>query len=73
MFIRSQTGKYLVETNGLVIEVIGTEVICFYISNISDSSYITLGKYMNEEDAMEVVNDIQIACFDHAVFQMPER
>ena len=59
MLIRSQDKKRLVQINKTLIQVLGTEVICYDISCIADEAYMRLGKYESEAKAMKVLDMIQ--------------
>lgn len=61
MLIRSQDKKKLVQMNKILIQVLGTEVICYDISCIADEGYMCLGKYESEAKAMKVLDMIQEA------------
>ena len=61
MLIRSQDKKRLVQINKTLIQVLGTEVICYDISCIADEGYVCLGKYESEAKAMKVLDMIQEA------------
>lgn len=64
MLIRSQDKKYLIEMNKIIIQVSGTEVICYDTSCIADEGYVCLGKYEPEAKAMKVLDMIQEAYAD---------
>lgn len=59
MLIRSQDKKKLVQMSRILIQVLGTEVICYDISCIADEGYMCLGKYESEAKAMKVLDMIQ--------------
>lgn len=59
MLIRSQDKKRLVQINKALIQVSGTEVICYDISCIADEGYVCLGKYESEAKALKVLDMIQ--------------
>ena len=61
MLIRSQDKKELVQMNKILIQVSGTEVICYDISCIADEGYVRLGKYESETKAIKVLDMIQEA------------
>lgn len=73
MLIRSQDKKELVQMNKILIQVSGTEVICYDISCIADERYVRLGKYESETKAIKVLDMIQEAYVNgHIDYQMPE-
>lgn len=73
MLIRSQDKKRLVQINKTLIQVLGTEVICYDISCIADEGYVCLGKYESEAKAMKVLDMIQEAYVNgHIDYQIPE-
>ena len=73
MLIRSQDKKELVQMNKILIQVSGTEVICYDISCIADEGYVRLGKYESEIKAIKVLDMIQEAYVNgHIDYQMPE-
>ena len=65
MLIRSQDKKKLVQMNKILIQVLGTEVICYDISCIADEGYMCLGKYESEAKAMKVLDMIQEAYMEY--------
>ena len=67
MLIRSQDKKYLIEMNKLIIQVSGTEVICYDTSCIADEGYVCLGKYESEAKAMKVLDMIQEAYSEYQI------
>jgi hypothetical protein len=72
MLIRSQDKKRLVQINKTLIQVLGTEVICYDISCIADEGYVCLGKYESEAKAMKVLDMIQEAYVNgHIDYQIP--
>lgn len=74
MLIRSQDKKELVQMNKILIQVSGTEVICYDISCIADEGYVRLGKYESETKAMKVLDMIQEAYGDseYTKYVIPE-
>lgn len=64
MLIRSQDKKELVQMNKILIQVSGTEVICYDISCIADEGYVRLGKYESETKVIKVLDMIQDAYAD---------
>lgn len=64
MLIRSQDKKELVQMSRILIQVLGTEVICYDISCIADEGYVRLGKYSSEAKALKVLDMIQGAYMD---------
>ena len=72
MLIRSQDKKRLVQINKTLIQVLGTDVICYDISCIADEAYMRLGEYESEAKAMKVLDMIQEAYVNgHIDYQMP--
>lgn len=67
MLIRSQDKKKLVQMNKILIQVLGTEVICYDISCIADEGYMCLGKYESEAKAMKVLDMIQEAYEEYKI------
>ena len=59
MLIRSQNKKYLIEMNKIIIQALGTDVICYDTSCIADEGYMYLGKYESEAKAIKVLDMIQ--------------
>lgn len=74
MLIRSQDKKELVQMNKILIQVSGTEVICYDISCIADEGYVRLGKYESETKAIKVLDMIQEAYGDseYTKYVIPE-
>lgn len=74
MLIRSQDKKKLVQMSRILIQVLGTEVICYDISCIADEGYMCLGKYESETKAMKVLDMIQEAYGDseYTKYVIPE-
>lgn len=70
MLIRSQNKKELVQMNKILIQVSGTEVICYDISCIADEGYVCLGKYESEAKSMKVLDMIQEAYTDAELIPM---
>lgn len=67
MLIRSQDKKELVQMNKILIQVSGTEVICYDISCIADEGYVRLGKYESETKAIKVLDMIQEAYEEYKI------
>ena len=67
MLIRSQGKKHLIEMNKIIIQALGTDVICYDISCIADEGYICLGKYESEAKAMKVLDMIQEAYSEYQI------
>ena len=70
MLIISQNKKYLIEMNKIIIQALGTEVICYDTSCIAGEGYICLGKYESEAKAMKVLDMIQEAYADAELIPM---
>ncbi len=58
MLIRSQDKSCIVKMDGVVIQTMRKEVVCYATSDIESNSYVPLGYYGTEEKTLKVLGMI---------------
>ena len=61
MLIRSQDKSCIVKMDGVVIQTMRKEVVCYATSDIESNSHISLGYYSTEEKSLKVLDMIEEA------------